>query len=33
MKSRVMVFADWDEFTLEFTVMFCPENEATAALM
>jgi hypothetical protein len=32
-KSGVMMFTDWSEFTSEFTVMFCPENEATAALM
>jgi hypothetical protein len=28
-----MCFASWREFTEEFVVMFCPENEATTALM
>jgi hypothetical protein len=28
-----MCFASWREFTEEFTSMFCPENEATTALM
>jgi hypothetical protein len=28
-----MCFASWDEFRDEFTVAFCPENEATTALM
>jgi hypothetical protein len=33
MRSRKMCFASWDEFREEFTAAFCPENEATAALM
>jgi hypothetical protein len=33
MKSGVMMFTDWSEFTSEFMATFCPENEATAALM
>jgi hypothetical protein len=28
-----MAFADWADFTLEFMSTFCPENEATSALM
>jgi hypothetical protein len=28
-----MCFALWSDFTEEFTLMFCPENEATTALM
>jgi hypothetical protein len=28
-----MCFASWSDFTEEFTSMFCPENEATTALM
>jgi hypothetical protein len=28
-----MCFASWDEFREEFTAVFCPENEATTALM
>jgi hypothetical protein len=28
-----MCFSSWDEFREEFTVAFCPENEATTALM
>jgi hypothetical protein len=28
-----MCFASWDEFRDEFTSAFCPENEATTALM
>jgi hypothetical protein len=28
-----MCFASWHEFTEEFVVTFCPENEATTALM
>jgi hypothetical protein len=31
--SGKMCFASWREFTEEFAVMFCPENEATMALM
>jgi hypothetical protein len=33
MRTGVMAFADWTDFTLEFTSTFCPENEATSALM
>jgi hypothetical protein len=32
-RTGVMAFADWTDFTLEFTSTFCPENEATSALM
>jgi hypothetical protein len=28
-----MCFASWYDFTEEFAVTFCPENEATTALM
>jgi hypothetical protein len=28
-----MCFASWSDFTEEFTLMFCPENEATTVLM
>jgi hypothetical protein len=31
--SGKMCFASWREFTEEFTSTFCPENEATMALM
>jgi hypothetical protein len=30
MKSGVMIFAGWSEFTLQFMATFCPENEVTA---
>jgi hypothetical protein len=33
MQSGKMCFASWDEFRDEFTAAFCPENEATTALM
>jgi hypothetical protein len=33
MRTGKMCFASWDEFREEFTVLFCPENEATTALM
>jgi hypothetical protein len=33
MRTRVMAFANWTDFTSEFTSTFCPENEATSALM
>jgi hypothetical protein len=33
MKSSEIVFPDWSEFTLKFTLMFCPENKVTTALM
>jgi hypothetical protein len=28
-----MCFTSWHDFTEEFAAMFCPENEATTALM
>jgi hypothetical protein len=31
MRTGKMCFASWDEFREEFTVAFCPENEATTA--
>jgi hypothetical protein len=33
MRSGKMCFASWDEFRDEFMAAFCPENEATTALM
>jgi hypothetical protein len=33
LRSGKMCFASWREFTKEFAAMFCPENEATMALM
>jgi hypothetical protein len=33
MRSKKMCFASWDKFREEFTAAFCPENEATTALM
>jgi hypothetical protein len=33
MKTGKMVFASWTEFTDKFGLIFCPENEATTALM
>jgi hypothetical protein len=33
MRTGKMCFASWDEFREEFMVAFCPENEATTALM
>jgi hypothetical protein len=33
MKTGKMVFTSWTEFTDEFESIFCPENEATTALM
>jgi hypothetical protein len=33
MQSGKMCFASWDKFRDEFTAVFCPENEATTALM
>jgi hypothetical protein len=33
MRSGKMCFASWDEFRDEFPAAFCPENEATTALM
>jgi hypothetical protein len=33
LRSGKMCFTSWCKFTEEFTLMFCPENEATTALM
>jgi hypothetical protein len=33
LRSGKMCFASWREFTEEFTVTFCPENEVTMPLM
>jgi hypothetical protein len=33
MRTGVMAFTDWTDFTSEFMSTFCPENEATSALM
>jgi hypothetical protein len=33
MRTGVMAFVDWMDFTSEFMSTFCPENEATSALM
>jgi hypothetical protein len=33
LRSGKMCFASWHDVTEEFAAMFCPENEATAALM
>jgi hypothetical protein len=33
MKTGKMVFTSWMEFTDEFELILCPENEATTALM
>jgi hypothetical protein len=33
MKTGKMVFSSWTDFTDEFELIFCPENEATTALM
>jgi hypothetical protein len=33
LRSGKMCFASWSEFTEEFTLTFCPENEATTTLM
>jgi hypothetical protein len=33
MRTGKMCFASWDEFGEEFLAAFCPENEATTALM
>jgi hypothetical protein len=32
-KSGVIIFADRNNFISEFTLILCPENEVTAALM
>jgi hypothetical protein len=33
MRTGVMAFVDWTDFTSEFMSTFCPENEAMSALM
>jgi hypothetical protein len=33
LRSGKMCFASWHDFTQEFAATFCPENEATTALM
>jgi hypothetical protein len=33
MRTGVMAFTDWTDFTSEFKSTFCPENETTSALM
>jgi hypothetical protein len=33
MRTGVMAFANWTDFTSEFMSTFCPENEATSVLM
>jgi hypothetical protein len=33
LRSGKMCFASWSDFTKEFALTFCPENEATMALM
>jgi hypothetical protein len=33
MRTGVMAFVDWMDFTLEFMSTFCPENEAMSVLM
>jgi hypothetical protein len=33
LRSGKICFASWHDFTEEFTVTFCPENEATMVLM
>jgi hypothetical protein len=33
LQSGKMCFASWHDFTQEFAATFCPENEATTALM
>jgi hypothetical protein len=33
LQSGKMCFTSWHDFTEEFTLMFCPENEATMVLM
>jgi hypothetical protein len=33
MKTGKMVFTSWTKFTDKFTLIFCPENEATMALI
>jgi hypothetical protein len=33
MRTGVMAFADWTDFTLQFMSTFCPENEAMSVFM
>jgi hypothetical protein len=33
MRTGVMAFAEWTDFTSEFMSTFCPENEAMSVLM
>jgi hypothetical protein len=33
LRSGKMCFASWNDFTEKFSLMFCPENEATTVLM
>jgi hypothetical protein len=33
LQSGKMCFASWSDFTKEFVLAFCPENEVTTALM
>jgi hypothetical protein len=33
MRTGVMAFTDWTNFTFKFMSTFCPENKATSALM
>jgi hypothetical protein len=33
MRTGVMAFTDWTDFTLKFMSTFCPENEAVSVLM
>jgi hypothetical protein len=33
MRTGVMAFTDWTDFTSELMSAFCPENEAMSALM
>jgi hypothetical protein len=33
LRSGKMCFASWSDFNEEFAVTFCPENEATMALI
>jgi hypothetical protein len=33
LQSGKMCFTSWSDFTEEFALMFCPENEATTVLM
>jgi hypothetical protein len=33
LRSGKMCFTSWSDFTEEFVLMFCPENEVTMALI